>query len=158
MEIQNDLNSYAQNYIAVKQVTRVRNQMVISKLFSIGRINIEQFRAAKRLYRDYCNLNYFNSLRSKGVVELSSDKASYSSSMAAITDTRKRFDRAMNSLSKEELSIIVWTVINDDYLKYYCRVKACESLKYISRPKYRALAYDILRRALDKLAKYYVIN
>lgn len=117
MENQNNLNNYARVYTSVKQVRRVRNQLVISKLFSIGRINTEQFCAARRLYSDYCKVNYFNSLKSKGVVELSNN-AIYSGDLGVI-DTRKRYERAMNSFSKEELSIIEWTVINDDYLKYY---------------------------------------
>ncbi len=142
------------NNPVLKVVARVRNQLVISKLFGIGRINIEQFLAARRLYNDYCNVNYFNSLKSKGVVELSSNK-SYSGNMAIIADTKKRYERAMNCFSKEELSIIEWTVINDDYLKYYCRVKACQSLKDVSQPKYQAYAHDVLRRALDKLTNYY---
>jgi hypothetical protein len=153
MENQNNLNNYAWVYTSVKQVTRVRNQTVIGKLYGIGRINIEQFCAARRLYSDYCKVNYFNSLKSKGVVELSNN-ASYSGDLGVI-DTRKRYERAMNCFSKEELSIIEWTVINDDYLKYYCRVKACQSLKDVSRPKYQAYAHDILRRALDRLVKYY---
>jgi hypothetical protein len=157
MENQNNLNNYAQIYASVKQVTRVRNQMVISKLLSIGRINIGQFCAASRLYSDYCNINYFNSLKSKGVVELSNN-TSYSSNLGVIADTRKRFERAMNTFNKEELSIVEWAVINDDYLKYYCRVKACEGLKDISRPKYQAYAHDVLRKALDKLVKYYANN
>lgn len=157
MENQNNLNNYAQIYASVKRVTRVRNQLVISKLFNIGRISIEQFRAASRLYSDYCNINYFNSLKSKGVVELSNN-TSYSSNLGVIADTRKRFERAMNAFNKEELSIVEWAVINDDYLKYYCRVKACEGLKDISRPKYQAYAHDVLRRALDKLVKYYANN
>lgn len=153
MENQNNLNNYARVYASVKQVTRVRNQPVISKLFSIGRINIEQFRAARRLYSDYCNANYFNSLKSKGVIELSNN-ASYSSDLGVI-DTRKRYERAMNCFNKEEFSVIEWTIINDDYLKYYCRVKACEGFEDVSRPKYRAYAHDILRRALDKLSGFY---
>ena len=157
MESQNNLNNYAQIYSSVKQVTRVRNQTVIGKLYGIGRINTEQFCAASRLYNDYCNVNYFSNLKSKGVIELSNN-TSYLSNLGIISDTRKRFERAMNAFNKEELSIVEWAVINDDYLKYYCRVKACEGLKDVSRPKYQAYAHDVLRKALDKLFKYYANN
>lgn len=133
--------------------TRVSNQKVISKLFQLNAINQKQLVAAMRLYNDYCH--GCGSAISSSLVNEKSDIYKKFHKFETITIAKSRFSGAMNIFSEEELEVIKWTVINDNYLKYFCRIKAGHSYSDMTKSEYQAKNYKILRHALDLLSNYY---
>lgn len=143
---------------STKSITRVRNQTVISRLFSIGTINADQFLAARKLQAQHYYADCAHTLKSKFVVTLGSKvkrPTGYEDQLYA----KRNLEHAMGELNDEERSIVEWTIIKDEYLKYYCDVKSKENhIPTMSKVAYKKYVYRILCHALDKLAKNYDNN
>ena len=118
---------------------RVRKYLVIDRLVDNRSISCEQYDAACRFYNDYYQANYFKLIKARGFVEVRQKTNNYNQIEGSVA-AKQNYERARKSLTKEELAVIDWVVIDDKFLKYYHKSKG---------------AHDILRPALDILIKCY---
>lgn len=123
------------------KVARVKHQSPVDILYHRHRIDDKQWVAAERLRHDAQASGKFAYVKSSADFSVkgngNDDPAKW------VLESSERYNNALSALSNEEKSIVLYVVIEEGYIKW------------ITERKLRHAAVDILRSALDILAKCY---
>lgn len=129
-----------EDYAPKPALKRIRNQKVIDKLLSLEAISEEQHYAGCQFYKDYYLANYYKIIKSRMIMVQTRSLGSSRNDLDEILSARQSYEGARSLLSSKEIEVIDWTVIQDEFLKYYGNTKE---------------ACHILRSGLSKLSKFY---
>jgi hypothetical protein len=133
------------------RVARVSSQNRLDTLWSRGLVDDDQYYAGRQLQQDH---------RAAGLAVVIRSSADFSvtgviaSAQEVYLDAIKRFTDATDTLTKAEKAIVRWIVLDDGYLKDL-KQSVDEDDDKRQDPQFMHLGYNLLRDALDKIAKEY---
>jgi len=126
------------------KVARVMHQTRLETIYNRGLVEDNQYHAARQLQNDHYISGLAGNLPSS--IDFSV-KGNFENFADFYAKASKRYFEVMNILSSGEKALIIWVVLDDGYMKDFQK----------QQPQYMNIGYNILRDALDKVAKYYGI-
>lgn len=126
-----------------QRVGKVRYQSPIDILYHRDRIDDKQWAAAERLRQDAQNSGKFSYVKSSADFSVKGNRKDEPAEW--MIRAGNKYKEALSTLTNEEKSIAIFVVLEEGFVKWLTDVKL------------KLIALDILRGALDKLAKYYGI-